>query len=89
MEILAIDLGTTNIKVAAFDAQLQLKWLESTAVTYETSGVQVEFDCEGYFEVVLETLMRGLTNAKRPSTDVRQIVLTGQAESLVVLDRAM
>lgn len=86
MAIIAIDLGTTNIKVAAFDQYLNLLALESENVKYIRHGPCVEFDAEQYFGLVLSALSRCASSAFKDSSQIRQIVLTGQAESLILTD---
>ncbi|MDW7659236.1 MAG: FGGY family carbohydrate kinase [Bacillota bacterium] len=83
MAFITIDLGTTNIKVTAFSDALNEIGHESEKVTYQCRGNQVEFDPDLYFEILVQSIYRivPLVNEK-----VRQVILTGQAESLVVLD---
>jgi xylulokinase len=87
MGFISIDLGTTNIKVAAYDDQLNPLCIESENVVYLRESDYVEFDAEEYFKMVLAALKRccqkSFPGAPYP---VRQIVLTGQAESLIAID---
>lgn len=85
MGIIAIDLGTTNIKVAAYNDELVMTGLESHNVSYDRRGDFVEFDAEAYFETII-----GLVSVCREKSGVGgavQLVLTGQAESLVVIGK--
>lgn len=84
MGILSVDLGTTNIKVALFDEALEPLATVSHTVAYEKSGDRVEFSATRYFDDVLALMGTCIATAARPPN---QIVLTGQAESLVVVDR--
>jgi sugar (pentulose or hexulose) kinase len=80
-------LGTTNIKVAIFDDQLQNIGLESENVTYLRNNDFIEFDAEAYFATVISTIQRCYQKNSIPSSHpIHQIVLTGQAESLVAID---
>jgi sugar (pentulose or hexulose) kinase len=83
--VYAVDLGTTNLKVALYDESLQRLALASTAVVYRTSGGRVEFDPSS---VVADVLRLIGECAARSEADTRRhpatIVLTGQAESLVL-----
>jgi xylulokinase len=88
MAIAAIDLGTTNIKIAVFDDGLRSLALESAPVAYVREGDRVEFDADAYYRSLLETLGRCCLKAGGAARPLRQIVLTGQAESLILLDRA-
>jgi xylulokinase len=87
MGFIAIDLGTTNIKVGAFDDQLRTLGVESETVTYLREADFVEFDVDKYFEMVIAAVQRCCQGAFTTTPyPVRQIVLTGQAESLIALD---
>ncbi len=83
----AVDLGTTNIKVAVYDETLQRLLLRSHGVVYRESGRTVEFDPDAYFNHVL-TLIRECTDAALAHAGKQHavIVLTGQAESFVLVD---
>lgn len=87
MGLIAIDLGSTNIKAAIYDDALRLLACASRPVCYIRENGQTEFDAVACCQAV-ETLVAALVieQAVAPGT-VRRIVLTGQAESLVVLDR--
>ncbi len=88
MNIISVDLGTTNIKTAVYDQQLQMLHLLSEPVTYQKNGDFVEFDAESYFSLVLSMIQKAAACAWRLNRKrVAQIVLTGQAESLILLDR--
>ncbi len=88
MGYLAVDLGTTNIKVIAYDADLRPLASESAAVRYEKDGDFVEFDAEAYYgdllRIIRDCCAKAYGQAPFP---VRQIALTGQAETLVVLGK--
>lgn len=84
-QFIAIDLGTTNIKVGLYSERLDCVALEHCPVRYLRNGTRVEFDAEAYFDALVAVLGRLL---KRPGAQPRLvggIALTGQAESLVVL----
>jgi sugar (pentulose or hexulose) kinase len=87
--IYAVDLGTTNIKVALYDERLQLLALCSEPVEYTGTPPITEFDPERLYARVIELIRRsaaisGVATAGEPAT----IALTGQAESLVLVDGA-
>lgn len=87
MGIVSIDLGTTNVKIAIYNNNLRQLCLVSHKVSYLSSDEFVEFDAEAYFDVVIELIRQGcwsVFGSKMP--DISQIVLTGQAESLVAVD---
>ena len=83
---MAIDLGTTNIKIAIYNERMKQISSVSETVEYFKEGDIVEFDAEAYFYIV-KTLMEKCCRLGFGETagDIAQIVLTGQAESLVML----
>lgn len=88
MGIIAIDLGTTNIKVAAYSDKLVPAALESHNVSYDRSRGFVEFDAEGYFATIVELIAACYqASAAELGSSPVQLVLTGQAESLVVFGK--
>ena len=86
MNLIAIDLGTTNIKVGAFDQKLNCLGYESFPVAYVRSESIVEFDAETYVTSIMNLISRMIENGIISRSDTKQIVFTGQAESLVILD---
>jgi sugar (pentulose or hexulose) kinase len=87
MRIIAIDLGTTNIKAAGYTSHAQMLCLFSHPVKYERDGVFVEFDAERYFDEIVSLIKQCQESEAFKSNSPVQIVLTGQAESLVILGR--
>ena len=87
MVIISVDLGTTNIKAAAFDRRLAVLGSFSRSVEYQNSGDRVEFSPEDYFDLVLECIRKCVAAGGANPDETRRLVLTGQAESLVMLDR--
>jgi len=87
MKLIAVDLGTTNIKTAVYTEELHLCGSSSSPVVYDRQGNWVEFDAERYADSLLAMLSdqvaAGVLNADEPCT----ICLTGQAETLVVLGK--
>jgi len=81
---LGIDLGTTNIKAAVYDGELNLIDRRSKAVDYIRKDGFVEFDPEEYCEILIALLEETLRD--NGVKTIRQMAFTGQAESLVVLD---
>lgn len=82
MAFITIDLGTTNIKVSAFTDAFQTIGAESEKVIYQQEDERVEFDAADYFDRLAAAMGRLRPKITEP---VHQIVLTGQAESLVVV----
>ena len=85
MSILAVDLGTTNVKVAAFDSGLKTLARQTRSVSYYRSKNTVEFDADQYFQLVAEGISSCVAGAGVEPTRFRHLVVTGQAESLVLL----
>ena len=90
MGFISIDLGTTNIKVAAYDDQLKELAIENENVVYIKDEKIIEFDTSQYYDMVENTIARCCKRSfSEKPFPIRQIILTGQAESLVVVDKEM
>lgn len=87
MYFISIDLGTTNIKISCYDSSLKVLATKSENVVYERNGDFVEFDAEAYYKMVTR-LVRECCEAASfcKPYPITQIILTGQAESLVMLN---
>ena len=85
MNLISIDLGSTNLKVMAYNAQFQKLWSSSRAVQYQRDGKFVEFDAQVYYNDLVAMLKELSGAVEGPFV----ISLTGQAESLVILDKEM
>ena len=85
MHYIGVDLGSTNIKVAIYTKDMQLVDRQSIPVDYIREKGFVEFNADTYFEG-LTGLIRSMVEKNRVE-GVSQIILTGQAESLVVVDK--
>lgn len=84
MFFIAVDLGTTNIKVVLYDSHLTNLNVKSTKVDYQRQGEMVEFDAEEYFQVLIQTI-KECCQGYAAADERFEIVLTGQAESLVMI----
>lgn len=85
MQYIGIDLGSTNMKAAVYDETFHCIASQSAAVIYDRSN-GVEFDAEEYWKS-LAAVLKALTQMPGVKAEaIRQIGLTGQAETLVVLD---
>ena len=82
---IGIDLGSTNLKVALYDETLQLLGQESCPVNYIRAENQMEFDLVPYGEDLFALVKKLL--AQHPDRKLMRIAFTGQAETLVCLDR--
>jgi xylulokinase len=85
MAFLAVDLGSTNIKVALYGDELQRRESLSQPVRYIRENSCIEFDAEEYLDTILEMIASLVTDRCVDREEVHEIVMTGQAESLVVL----
>ena len=86
MQYIGIDLGSTNIKAAVYDHSLRRLAEESEPVQYKCQGSFVEFDAELFVEKLFEMLKRLLLKPGVNAGEIQCLGLTGQAETLVVLD---
>jgi sugar (pentulose or hexulose) kinase len=86
--VYAVDLGTTNIKVALYNARLERLAAATQPVAYTGVPPIVEFDPDLLLDQIV-TLIGSCARASGADTarDSALIVLTGQAESLVVAGR--
>jgi len=90
MGFLSIDLGTTNIKVAAYDDQLNNISIVSEPVLYKKNKGKVEFDVQEYYAKVVQSIRNCCHQTDHKKIlPIHQIILTGQAESLILLDKEM
>ena len=80
-----IDLGSTNIKAALYQGGLSRVAYCSRTVEYFRQGNKVEFDSEAAIGALLEMLRE--LGAKAPCGGIKAVTLTGQAESLIFLDK--
>mgnify|MGYP003294519595 CR=1 FL=1 len=85
MHYIGVDLGSTNIKVAIYTKDMQLVDRQSIPVDYIREKGFVEFNADTYFEGLIH-LIHSMVD-KNQVAGVSQIILTGQAESLVVVDK--
>ena len=83
MKWLGIDLGTTYLKAALFDERLQRLQVRRLPVNYQRSPGRATFSAAEFTRSLAELLHEFDTD------DIGAIGLTGQAETMVVLDAAM
>ena len=84
---LGIDLGTTNLKAALYDGELRPLGSESRPVDYVRENGFVEFDADAYVEGLYDVLRTLL--ARLEIREISAMALTGQAETLILLDRSL
>lgn len=88
MIVYAVDLGTTNIKVLLYDERLRELASARAPMRYRYDGARVEFDPDETFDSVVELIHRCASESRLDGKEAAQIVVTGQAESLVMVDGA-
>lgn len=81
---LGIDLGTTNLKAALYDENLRAIDSESMPVRYVGTDGFVEFDANACFEQLIDLL--GTLIRRQGVDELCALALTGQAETLILLD---
>lgn len=87
MYYIGVDLGTTNIKAAVYTETMELTDRQSFPVDYIREDGHVEFDAELYFNNILSLIGKIIAENKLDGSQIKEIAFTGQAESLIVLDR--
>lgn len=87
MLVYAVDVGTTNLKVVLYDDGLRRLATASAAAEYERGGDRVEFDPERLFDIIIGLIGECARVYGNAGGHEAVIVLTGQAESLVLVDR--
>ncbi|MDD3840018.1 MAG: FGGY family carbohydrate kinase [Clostridia bacterium] len=86
MGYIAVDLGTTNIKVACYDNNLKELSSKSIKVQYIKNNGKIEFNPITYFQNVCNAIAMCSKLSFSSTKEKHQIILTGQAESLIVID---
>ena len=87
MYYIGVDLGSTNIKVAIYSKAMKLIDRQSYPVEYIRKNGFVEFDADLYCNNIMKLISSMIEGNSIPSDRVAQITFTGQAESLVVLNK--
>ena len=84
---LGIDIGTTGVKTVIFDAEGSPKGIGLAEYTLETPKPDiVELDAEIYWESVKKALKQAIDAAQISPADIRSLAVTGQAETLIMVD---
>ncbi len=86
MLVYAVDVGTTNVKTVLYDAELQPLATASEPARYTRSGERVEFDAPGLFDQIVSLITDCALRVGGTRNHEIVIALTGQAESLVLID---
>lgn len=81
MKLVGIDFGTTSLKAQAFDEKLSVIGSYLEDYTLKTSGAQVEFDAEEYFNI-LKNAVAELKNGEK----IDALAIDTQCETLILTD---
>lgn len=84
--VYAVDLGTTNLKVVLFDEHARQLAAASAPMQYHRDGAVVEFDPDVVLASLIELIRACAADADAAAAATAHIVITGQAESLVLAD---
>ncbi len=79
INLMGIDVGTTSVKTAVFDRELNMLKGSCVDYTLQTHGDIVEFEAEGYWEIV----KREIDNLEIP---VEALSIDTQCETLILTD---
>ncbi len=82
--VYAVDLGTTNVKAVLYDGSLTALAVASEPMRYDRQGDRVEFDADEVYDTVIDLIGRCAAQASPHTDEPAVIVITGQAESLVL-----
>lgn len=85
MIVYAVDLGTTNVKVVRYDEAARAQASATRPMRYLRADDRVTFDPDQVVDTVLE-LIRSTAPEVAAGGESATIVVTGQAESLVLVD---
>ncbi len=86
MLFLAIDLGSTNTKAALYDERMRRLATRSVPLAYLRVDGLIEFDANVYWNDLVSLICSLFSSSGANPRDLCSITLTGQAESLLVLD---
>ncbi len=87
MQWISLDLGSTNLKGVVYNNEMKCLAEKSMAVVYNRKLDFVEFDADEYCQSVLNVIIDLVSNSAVDAESIKQVVFTGQAESLVLLDK--
>lgn len=81
MNFMGIDIGTTSVKTGVFDHTLSEKRSSNVDYTLETHGDIVEFDAEGYWDIVKEEISKA-----QSQLSIDSLAVDTQCETLILTD---
>lgn len=84
---LGLDIGTTGIKAVLFDGNGRACGIDLAEYTLETPAPDiVELDAEQYWRSTLDAMGQALRQSGIAPRDIRAMGVTGQAETLIMVD---
>lgn len=87
--ILAIDCGSTNHKVALFDAQLRRLAECAKPLTYTVRGIErVEFEPKRLWDDTVQLIRQACASARVSPRKIQTIAIASQAQTFTLLDAA-
>ena len=87
--ILAVDCGSTNLKIALFTQELERVYELSTPVVYTVNdGCRMEFDPQGIRTAFSQAIDRLLTESGTPAADVGVVAFGSQAQTFCMVESA-
>lgn len=88
MIFITIDLGTTNTKISLYDKNLKLLYTHTSKVEYSKSSIRYEIQPDAYYQKLLLLISNAIIKTRSISENEEyQIILTGQAESFILIDK--
>ena len=83
---LGLDMGTTGVKAAVFDAFGNMAGVGLTEYTLETPAPDiVELDAEIYWDSARSAIAEAVENAAVAPENIVSVAITGQAETLIMV----
>ena len=81
MNLMGIDMGTTSVKTAVFNEQLEEKYRSVADYTLESKGDIIEFEAEKYWDIVSEEIDKAAAECAPEA-----LAIDTQCETLILTD---
>lgn len=85
--ILAIDLGSTNLKVAIFNSELHRLSSRSFRLIYNNDRDKIEFDANKVWKILIDNIDGTCKDASIKKSSIGIISITSQSGSFTVIDK--
>lgn len=83
MNLMGIDMGTTSVKTAVFNEQLEEKYRSVADYTLESKGDIIEFEAEKYWQIVSEEIDKAKAECAPEA-----LAIDTQCETLILTDES-